>query len=349
MADTTNDVHDGKKAIVDKDLIESRIDKALTKVQDLPQLLQRTSTTNTVLTGIWFKILEHIFDNLVEPDETFRDLDDFQFDMIPSHARPQHAEFIKLAYRWMVTMHCAGVAEQAFANLGQYKPSLKADVLAVVAPHEPFWLRKGALHTVTQHHDADDHVHHTNEQKIRYVRELLQAMTNMVGIADKPSHHHVLAVKAMSGAVLEEACWDVYINARDAQQGVTPVLPWTTNFCWGNYETFDDRWADIVDHFNENKSAVANLMQATYVQRYTSDPYKESQRKKGQKKNNDSRAVRYTAAVQAAQHLQAIQGAAAVPAFPATPAAGPSIQGPPQTIPLLEPTVESSMAPTFRG
>ncbi|KAL0466226.1 hypothetical protein QR685DRAFT_451077 [Neurospora intermedia] len=318
-------------------LIESRIEAAVSAVQDLPQLLEEAVENNPVaLVNMWWKILTHMYDNLVTPTGTLRFLNEIELPMVSDQDRPRYADFIKVAHRWLVSMHCAGVGEQAFANLAQYKPRLTTEVLEVLAPHEreigerrsnrrtavdqeypgnirseaEFWLRKGALMTTT-------------EEKMEYVQELVEAMANMTGIADRPNHHQVEAVKAISGSVLEELAWEVYVYARDAQQGRTRVLPWNTNFTWRSYPTFDDRWADIVDCLEECKSAVANLMQATYIQRYTCDPHREHT--VGQKRNNDTKAEKAAAHARAAQQLQAIQGAAVAPG-PVLPAMANPVQ-----------------------
>ncbi|EAA33745.3 hypothetical protein NCU07601 [Neurospora crassa OR74A] len=330
-------------------LIESRVEAAISAVQDLPQLLEEAVENNSVVVlSKWWDILTHMYDNLITPTGTLRFLHEIEFPMVSNQDRPRYDDFIKVAHRWLVSMHCAGVGEQALANLAQYKPRLTTEVLEVLAPHEreiderrynrrtavdqeypghirseaEFWLRKGALMTTT-------------EEKMEYVQELVEAMANMTDIADRPNHHQVEAVKAISGSVLEELAWEVYVHARDAQKGRTRVLPWNTNFTWRSYPTFDDRWADIVDCLEECKSAVANLMQATYIQRYTCDPHREHTRKVGQKRNNDTKAEKAAANAQAAQQLQAIQGATVAPG-PALPAMANLVQA-----------MSSNVAPAF--
>lgn len=245
-----------------------------------------------------------MYNNLVSPTGTLRSLNEIEFTMVSDQERPRYSDFIKLAHRWLVAMHCAGVGEQAFANLAQYKPRLNAEVLEVLAPHEleqcekrsnmrkvvdqeypghikseaEFRLRKGALMTTTVYETEDSEVadiSHTEEEKIEFVKKLVKAMANMTGIADKANHHHVQAVKAISGSVVEELGWEFYVSspitcvtgtyvwmhltnhsillqvyAREAQQGRTWVLPWNTSFTWQSYATFEDRWADIVDFFH---------------------------------------------------------------------------------------------------
>ncbi|KAK3338777.1 hypothetical protein B0H65DRAFT_445063 [Neurospora tetraspora] len=303
-------------------LIESRIEAAISAVQDLPQLLEEAAENNSVvLLDMWYKILIHMYNNLVSPTGTLRSLNEIEFTMVSDQERPRYSDFIKLAHRWLVAMHCAGVGEQAFANLAQYKPRLNAEVLEVLAPHEleqcekrsnmrkvvdqeypghikseaEFRLRKGALMTTTVYETEDSEVaniSHTEEEKIEFVKKLVKAMANMTGIADKANHHHVQAVKAISGSVVEELGWEFYVYAREAQQGRTWVLPWNTSFTWQSYATFEDRWADIVDFFHECKSAVANALQATYIQRYTSDPHREHTRPGGGKFPSCSTAAR---------------------------------------------------------
>ncbi|KHE84189.1 hypothetical protein GE21DRAFT_1308825 [Neurospora crassa] len=313
-------------------LIESRIEAAVSAVQDLPQLLEEAVENNPVaLVNMWWKILTHMYDNLVTPTGTLRFLNEIEFPMVPNQDRPRYADFIKVAHRWLVSMHCAGVGEQAFANLAQFKPRLTTEVLEVLAPHEREIDERRSNRRTADSEVAD--IFHTEEEKMEYVQELVEAMANMTDIADRPNHHQVEAVKAISGSVLEELAWEVYVHARDAQQGRTRVLPWNTNFTWRSYPTFDDRWADIVDCLEECKSAVANLMQATYIQRYTSDPHREHTR------NNDTKATKMAANAQAAQQLQAIQSAAVAPgsAFPAmaNPAQAMSSNGPFGTSPNM--------------
>lgn len=183
-----------------------------------------------------------MYDNLVTPTGTLRFLHEIEFPMVPNQDRSRYADFIKVAHRWLVSMHCAGVGEQAFANLAQYKPRLTTEVLEVLAPHEreiderrsnrrtavdqeypghirseaEFWLRKGALMTTTVHETEDSEVadiFHTEEEKMEYVQELVEAMANMTDIADRPNHHQVEAVKAISGSVLEELAWEVYVGS----------------------------------------------------------------------------------------------------------------------------------------
>ena len=61
--------------------------------------------------------------------------------------------------------------------------------------------------------------------------ELVVAMTNMDNIKDNTDPHHVTtgAVKCISGALPKQLAWDVYLTAREAQQGRF-VMPWKTNF-----------------------------------------------------------------------------------------------------------------------
>ncbi|KAK3502165.1 hypothetical protein B0T13DRAFT_395396 [Neurospora crassa] len=299
-------------------LIESRVEAAISAVQDLPQLLEEAVENNSAaLVDMWWNILTHMYDNLITPTGTLCFLNEIEFPMVPNQDRPRYADFIKVAHRWLVSMHCAGVGEQAFANLAQYKPRLTTEVLEVLAPHEREIDERRYNRRTADSEVAD--IFHTEEKKMEYVQELVEAMANMTDIVDRPNHHQVEAVKAISGPVLEELAWEVYVHARDAQQGRTRVLPWNTNFTWRSYPTFDDRWADIVDCLEECKSAVANLMQATYIQRYTCDPHREHTRKVGQKRNNDTKAEKAAAHARAAQQLQAIQGAAVAPG-PALPA-----------------------------
>ncbi|KAK3484821.1 uncharacterized protein B0T23DRAFT_327868 [Neurospora hispaniola] len=281
-------------------LIESRIEAAISAVQDLPQLLEEAVESNSVaLVNMWWKILIHMYDNLVTPTGTLRFFHEIELPMVPNQDRPRYSDFIKVAHRWLVCMHCAGVGEQAFANLAQYKPRLTTEVLEVLAPHEREIDERRYNRRTADSEVAD--IFHTEEEKMQYVQELVEAMANMTDIADRPNHHQVEAIKAISGSVLEGIAWEVY--ARDAQQGRTRVLPWNTNFTWRSYPTFDDRWTDIVD----------------CLERYTCDPHREHTRKVGQKRNNDTKAEKAAAHARAAQQLQAIQGAAVAlgPALPA--------------------------------
>ncbi|EGZ72643.1 hypothetical protein NEUTE2DRAFT_59418 [Neurospora tetrasperma FGSC 2509] len=258
-------------------LIESRTEAAISAVQDLPQLLEEAVENNSVaLVNMWWKILIHMYDNLVTPTGTLRFLHEIEFPMVPNQDRSRYADFIKVAHRWLVSMHCAGVGEQAFANLAQYKPRLTTEVLEVLAPHE----------------------REIDERRSNRRTAVDQDPRNggFGGSRHLPHRGGEDGIRAGTGSPI--AC----VYARDAQQGRTRVLPWNTNFTWRSYPTFDDRWADIVDCLEECKSA-----------RYTCDPHREHTRKVGQKRNNDTKATKMAAHARDAQQLQAIQGAAAAP------------------------------------
>ncbi|KAJ4354940.1 hypothetical protein N0V85_009581, partial [Neurospora sp. IMI 360204] len=240
----------------------------------------------------------HIYNNLVKPDGELRVINEIELTMVADHERPKYNDFIKVAYRWLVTVHCAGVAEHAMANIARFKPNLETQVVEGLGPHEreqcarrsnkrktvnqaypglikseaEFWLRKGALHSTTIHETAES----------------------------EADHHHTKAVRAISGAVLEELAWELYIMARDAQMGVTRVHPWSTSFTWRPYATFALRWANMVD-----------LLE----------------------RNNNSRAARSAANAQVAQQFQVIQGTAILPVAAVPVAAVPVTAVPATAVP----------------
>ncbi|KAK1779770.1 hypothetical protein QBC45DRAFT_464669 [Copromyces sp. CBS 386.78] len=287
----------------------------------VPRMEQAAAQHNPYLVNYW-QIILAIQENLKQPASAeFGGVEVIKsWEEIKRMAQwnDQHDRFSRSAYEYLRFAYDLGASEQAIKRIAHTKPYIREEALAGMNAHELALSRKiskgnqeeDQTYECRMRSEAEHWVHdkivcdYTKKrvpQSARldipifaydeavYVKEMVEAMTNMVGPKDGNAAQ-IDTVKKMSKGVVEHVAWHLFRESRYAQNGDAQVQPWCTGFYLREYDTWQERWDDMIALMTKSKAAVADLIITTYVKRFANDPCYELQRKEANDRNNKERA-----------------------------------------------------------
>ncbi|KAK3502204.1 hypothetical protein B0T13DRAFT_486870 [Neurospora crassa] len=287
----------------------------------VPRMEQAAAQRNPHL-GEYWEIILSIQENLRQPAsaefagvEVIKSLEEIKR---MKRWNDQHNHFSRCAYEYLRFAYNLGASEQAIKRIAHTKPNIGVEALAGMNAHElslnrritkgeqgedqtyegrmrseaEFWVHDKIVCDYTRKRvpqSARLDIPLFPEDEAGYVREMVEAMSDMVGAKDG-SASQIDTVKKMSRPVVEHVAWQYFRESRLAQNGDAKIQPWCTGFYLREYDSWQERWDDMVALMTKSKAAVADLIIAIYPKRFASDPYYELQRKNINDRNNKKRA-----------------------------------------------------------
>ncbi|KAK0621771.1 hypothetical protein B0T17DRAFT_509090 [Bombardia bombarda] len=164
--------------------------------------------------------------------------------------------------------------------------------------------------------DASDHPTDAEGQN-KLLDQAVAAITDHSRIIDKPQYSEkrgffdnaqVAHVKSMTNFEVRLASLQLLNSAIEAQSGRVNAGPWSHDVEYREYDTFQERWEDIIEACTIchqcSKGLVADLLRANYSDRIASAPHVEFRKKEGNKKLNYQRGETIAAGRRAKECLR---------------------------------------------
>ncbi|KAK3943227.1 hypothetical protein QBC46DRAFT_421512 [Diplogelasinospora grovesii] len=110
-------------------------------------------------------------------------------------------------------------------------------------------------------------------------------------------NHHVQRVRKLSNIEVEILAWELLYTIKEVQEGRYNIGKWTYDWRHDNYDTFLDRFLDVLDACKKSKAVVHGMLTANFASRIASAPFTEFHRKVTNKEINSQRDLQVKVAI----------------------------------------------------